>query len=62
MIDALLEGGTNVNLPAHKGETPLMYAVLSRQRPAAKKLLEAGAEVIKQTLNLWSFFLENILT
>ena len=51
MIAALLEGGANINQPAHKGETPLMYAVLSRQRPAAKKLLDAGAEVRKQTPN-----------
>ena len=51
MIEALLEGGANINLPAQKGETPLMYAVLSRQRPAAKKLLETGAEVRKPTLN-----------
>ena len=57
MIDALLEGGANVNLPAHKGETPLMYAVLSRQRPAAKKLLEAGAEVNKP---IYIFFMLKI--
>ena len=45
MIGALLEGGADINLPAHNGETPLMYAVLSRKRAAAEKLLEAGAEV-----------------
>ena len=45
MISALLEGGADINLPAHKGESPLMYAVLSRQKASAEKLLEAGAEV-----------------
>ena len=45
LISTLLEGGSDVNLGTYKQETPLMFAIISHQRSAAEKLIEAGADV-----------------
>ena len=50
LIEALLEGGAEINQIAHKGETPLMFAVMARQVAAAEKLLEKGAEASSKNL------------
>ena len=47
-IQALLDGGADIDLPDPDGGTPLILAVLNRNWDAAKFLVEQGADV-----NLW---------
>jgi len=45
IIDALLEGGADVNAKSKDGGTPLMVAVAAGKITVVKKLLDKGADV-----------------
>src|SRR5690606_37579621 len=46
-IDALVEGGADIDLPDPYGVTPLVLALLNRHFDTAKRLIERGADVNK---------------
>ncbi|MCW3050964.1 MAG: hypothetical protein JWN14_134 [Chthonomonadales bacterium] len=45
LVKALLDGGATVNLADAGGNTPLMWAVLSKKQQTVRLLLEKGADV-----------------
>ena len=50
-VEFLIEQGADVNVQNHKGKCPLHLAVNAELKPIAKKLMDAGAVLLKDKLN-----------